>query len=1695
MKRMIHMILPVLLALVIFVSQPVTTLAAEELYPYQLYEAQYYAQHFEETLDLESGSYARNFYNALSRDGSFMATIQAWEAIHIATDPSYSLESGMITLRDFYRTVLFDLLCVQTTMGSVSTYVDQIYNNVNSDYNKLLVDCTKILLDKEDLSVLDLKTTKLTAEQKEILTRESGLANSAGTAETVSTILRGAKSVYDGIDLLAKYCAVRDLNDGTREVLTYIGNDSSNEYELRMAALDLVECFQGGYDQVVQAMANGTSFAVQGIVGTFVDKAWDTLVMKIPGAAQVFVAAKGVRCLVNLFGNADAKVKAFYQIKAGVLCEGALRRAMTAKKSGVNNEQGAKIYMRAVDLYKSTVLLGFDYSVEMLQTIEDSFQGIILGNSDDAGALISQINSLKNSKQSIYQRFDELVGDNYRILYGTEYDEILDVLKEPYVLRFEYDVTTKDGEPAAIITGYTGYDTDIRIPGLVNGLPVVGFEWSAFNNNDYFTSVVIPGSVGVIEDYSFMGCDSLKEVYIANGVTQIGAGAFWGCTNLETVTLPDSLTSVGKEAFRECSKLSSVTIPDSVTTIESYAFRGCSKLSSATLPSGLTRLNEGVFYQCTSLTGVTIPESVIFMGAGVFYNCSSLKEITIPSGVTWIGMSTFRYCSSLTEITIPDGVESIGNYAFEGCSGLTEIIIPDAVGSIGHYAFQGCSGLTDIVIPDGIVSLGGYAFSDCTSLTSVKLPGNIYSIGEYMFKGCTSLKSITFPEGVYEIGEYAFSGCTALESVYIATQHGFLVDTGAFEGCDALVNVYYGGSQNRWALNLYSIKEGNDSLTGATMHYYWSATCAHVFNVVTVEPTCTENGSVTHNCTACGASYVESISALDHDFVDDVCQRCGYVDFIGGPCGENLTWELDKQGTLMISGTGAMTDFDYWEGSPWLGYAITRIVLADGVTRIGSYAFCDCYYVTEIIIPESVTEIGDGAFYGCNNLIGIIIPESVTSIGREAFIYCYSLSSITIPNGVTFIDEYMFYDCSSLTSVTIPDSVTMICSHAFYNCTSLTSVIIPDRVTAIGGYAFNNCTAMTSVTIGKGLSELGNWAFQSCSGLKDVYYNGSYKNWWVIMRKSAGASYLTAATLHCAYQAEGTCGEKLTWILGNDGDLTISGTGEMTDFASENAPWCAERTLVKSLIVEEGVTGIGVYAFENCLNLTCADLPDSVKRIGHCAFFGCSKLENVTIPEGVTDVGSRAFMACYSLAEITIPSSVTSLGWSAFCNCTGLTSVTILDGVTGIEKSIFWGCTSLTEVTIPSSVTLISDSMFRNCTALTEIVIPSGVTVIDESAFNGCTGLTEITIPLSVVTVQDSVFRGCTGLTDVYYGGSQGDWKKIYFGYSNGVLGGATIHYAAAVVPTIQPLGAGLAFKDEIQYNTYFTVNNPSNVEIIEMGLLAWNSEIDGNLENAENVLPGAVEEGGILKVRSQPIPAKNMGDTVYMKVYLKLADGTCIYSELLNYSAKVYATNMLDNEKADASTKALCVAMLNYGAAAQDYFGYKTDDLMNADLTAEQRALVSGYNEDMIPALNSAETDIVCNGGFKSMTASVNFGGALGINYIFKPAKAMDGEMKLYIWTSADETLSFENASQVLTMEERAGKYTARVGSIAARNAGNTIYVCGVYESDGVQYTTGVLAYSVSAYCKALANTSGAFQPMAQAAAVYAYYANICLN
>ena len=235
--------------------------------------------------------------------------------------------------------------------------------------------------------------------------------------------------------------------------------------------------------------------------------------------------------------------------------------------------------------------------------------------------------------------------------------------------------------------------------------------------------------------------------------------------------------------------------------------------------------------------------------------------------------------------------------------------------------------------------------------------------------------------------------------------------------------------------------------------------------------------------------------------------------------------------------------------------------------------------------------------------------------------------------------------------------------------------------------------------------------------------------------------------------ASGTCGaqgDNLTWVLTEDGTLTISGSGKMKDYSTSSvAPWYTKRTKILSVVVEDGVTSVGSCAFYACLKLASVTLPEGTKSIGYSSFRDCTKLAEVNIPNSVTSIGSSAFYGCSSLTSVTIPEGVTSIGDSAFRGCSSLTSVTIPDGVTSIGGYAFDGCSSLTSVTIPEGVTSIGWNAFSGCSSLTSVTIPDSVTSIDSSAFEYCSSLTSVTIPAGVTSIGLAVFSGCSSLTSV----------------------------------------------------------------------------------------------------------------------------------------------------------------------------------------------------------------------------------------------------------------------------------------------------------------------------------------------------------
>ena len=453
-------------------------------------------------------------------------------------------------------------------------------------------------------------------------------------------------------------------------------------------------------------------------------------------------------------------------------------------------------------------------------------------------------------------------------------------------------------------------------------------------------------------------------------------------------------------------------------------------------------------------------------------------------------------------------------------------------------------------------------------------------------------------------------------------------------------------------------------------------------------------------------------------------------DVIGsGNCGANganVTWKLTSDGTLTISGTGKMADYE-WEGTPWydLRSQVKKAIIKNGVTSIGSYAFCWCENLTSVTIPDSVTTISESAFESCSSLSSVTIPDSVTSIGDSAFWCCTNLTSVTIPSSVTSIGSGAFSG-SGLTSVTIPGSVTSIGSGAFSG-SGLTSVTIPNSVTSIGSGAFSG-TSLTSVTIPNSVDCIYSSTFANCTSLTSLTIPNSVTA--IYDNAFFGCTSLTSVVIPEGVTRVETC--------------AFYGCTSLT-----------------SVVIPEGVTRVETCAFYGCTSLTSVTIPNSVISIGNYAFYNCSSLTSVTIPNSVTSIGSYAFEGCTSLTSVTIPYGVKDIGAYAFCLCQELSSVTIPDSVTTISESAFYYCTSLTSVTIPDGVTSIGNYAFSCCSSLTNVTIPKSVTSIGEGAFYNCSSLTSVTIPKSVTRIDEKAFYYCDSLTDVYYGGYGLDWLAM----------------------------------------------------------------------------------------------------------------------------------------------------------------------------------------------------------------------------------------------------------------------------------------------------------------------------------------------
>ena len=443
-----------------------------------------------------------------------------------------------------------------------------------------------------------------------------------------------------------------------------------------------------------------------------------------------------------------------------------------------------------------------------------------------------------------------------------------------------------------------------------------------------------------------------------------------------------------------------------------------------------------------------------------------------------------------------------------------------------------------------------------------------------------------------------------------------------------------------------------------------------------------------------------------------------------GKCGPSAHWSFDSStGTLTISGSGAMEDYELSGNRPWKDYrdSIQTVVIGDQITQIGQNAFSWSACST-IQFGKSVRSIGAEAFSGCRNLNGdLTIPDSVQTIGDSAFETCTGLTgTLTLGNGLQTIGFNAFYDCPFSGDLVIPDSVTSIGIQAFYCWTyylpeTQGTLTLGKNLRTIGAFAFCESRYTGSLTIPDSVVEIGERAFRDCKNLNGTLTLG--KNLRTIGEE---------AFCWCEFTGSLTIPEGVTEIA--DGAFSsFSGdnsfTGKLTlpsTLKTIGAEAFAYTDFSGELLIPDGVTSIGANAFKECDGFGgTLSLPDSVKTVGGSAFYLCEGFTGLKLSAGLTKIEAQSFAHMYGLkTEVVIPEGVTEISEGAF-SCSHMPSVSLPSTLKKIEKQAFMYAFDLTKITLPDGLETIGDEAFEGCRFKKAIVLPASIKSIGKKAFYG----------------------------------------------------------------------------------------------------------------------------------------------------------------------------------------------------------------------------------------------------------------------------------------------------------------------------------------------------------------------------------------
>lgn len=918
----------------------------------------------------------------------------------------------------------------------------------------------------------------------------------------------------------------------------------------------------------------------------------------------------------------------------------------------------------------------------------------------------------------------------------------------------------------------------------------------------------IAGQNMTISAGAFLGAKSLANAYLASTVKNIQGNAFY----TRNTGTSDVLYAYGKNNVGDFSVHTGLDTHNDITVQYKPA------LKDYGIFVGEYKVGNNVTAYLYNTSGSNY--LVNLAGSGATYD-----SYTASNRPGWAG----SYGTKVTEVIIDDTVTSVGNYMFYGHSALQSVTFGTGVTKIGDYAFANCTSFEnqDAAWPCPVTEFGSHAFANC-SIKMAGIPSTILKLGSGMFAGnpvqqisyrakaasahtadigpfsgladkvntsiviandVTSIpdfmfykaevESITIGSGVTSIGEGAFSGS---KTAAIAVADGNAAYKTNADGnlytADGLTMVTYLGKHQDAA---YTLASGVSTIAAGAVygHPYlermtFDATVINVGKEAFFAAEKLESIAVN--------DFMDEASFLSEVTVGDNWSGSAEVIFSGlswdiGVTKGAMTATLYSDGRLAITGSGYMKNWASANAVDWYSKrnTITKVTFDGDIQSIGAYAFSGCQNLADCVPPASIETIGQYAFFDCKALTFVRVPDKVKTISTYTFANCTALVWADCGLGVESIEPFAFSGCSNARYISINGSATEVKGNAFRGNKNATLLIVGKQQMT----DFTDYTGIKDASTGSVDTKV----FRICY-LKDIE-TGRLMDRYAANNTTAAigasGSYANTSDLY-AYSFDSD----------NDGKsdyLHVAGASAMeTTWADKTqVPWNAIRSTLTKVCVEDDVTSVGPYAFEDCTALQFARIGKGAATFSTHAFYNCSSLKeflcNVrSFSTGSLTADSNVFVGAGASDgfSVVFEDDATRIPGYLFYNCKNLTNLTFGKGISSINSFAFAGCTGLKTlyikstkidstdpkiftdagkdsggftVEIAANVTKIPDNLFYSTDGnpyCTSVFADAGSKLesIGSSAFFDCNRLESAYFAnCSMLTyIHNAAFKGCTRL-------------------------------------------------------------------------------------------------------------------------------------------------------------------------------------------------------------------------------------------------------------------------------------------------------------------------------------------------------------